>query len=73
MAYLLRNDILNDIEDLRAELVYLIPRPEESDNDLIVYANAASAAMQKYLQIVSPTELRLAEELLSKQDGKSEQ
>ena len=64
LAYLLKNEILSNVEDLRAELEYLIPRPEESDTDARTYAVAADTAMQRYLQqIVPPSELEIAQAL----------
>ena len=66
LAYLLRNEILTDIEDMRAELEYLIKNPDESDVDLKSLAASATNAMQRYLEVVPPNELQLAQELLVK-------
>jgi hypothetical protein len=72
LAYLLRNEILGNVEDLRAELAYLVKVVQDDNNeakteamdDARLYASQANNAMQRYLQIVSPKELRAAEELL---------
>ena len=53
------------MEDLQAELDYLMKHPEESDEDLRSYARNAANAMQRYLEVVPPNELRLANELLA--------
>jgi len=59
---------LTNIEDLQAELEYLMAHPEDdSDEDLQRYATAASDAMQRYLEVVPPKELQEANELLKKQ------
>jgi len=65
LAYLLRNEILTNIEDLQAEFPYLIQHPEESDEDLRTYATNASNAMKRYLDVVPPNELKQANELLT--------
>ena len=67
LAYLLRNEILTNIEDLRAELDYLMAHPEESDEDLKGYAAAATNAMKRYIEVVPPSELKQANELLKQQ------
>jgi predicted RNA-binding Zn ribbon-like protein len=74
MAYLLRNEILDSINDLRAELQYqILTRTEknqpndhteddnDNDDDVSRYAQAAYAAMQRYMEIIPPTEIRRAE------------
>lgn len=69
IAYLLRNDILTNVESLQAEVTYLIKEqkkissgeqtgPLETD-DLYEYANTASVSMKKYLDLVPPAELEL--------------
>lgn len=60
MAYLLRNDILSNLEDLLAELVYLEKSKEGDTADAQAMALAATTAMQKYLSLVPPTELEQA-------------
>jgi len=51
---------------MQAELQYLTSHPEESDGDLKTYATAASNAMQRYLEVVPPNELKQANELMAK-------
>jgi len=68
MAYLLRNDVLTNVEALRAEVDYLVGHPEEQGDtdDLYGYANGAAAGMQQYLdEIVPPEQLKRAEEILA--------
>jgi hypothetical protein len=78
LAYLLRNDILGNVQDLRAELAYLRTLDPwsassssatddeyaSSRQDARRYARQAQAALQQYLQIVSPSELQRAQDLL---------
>jgi hypothetical protein len=77
MAYLLRNEILDNINDLRAELQYqILTRTEKNqsndhteddndndddDDDVSRYAQAAYTAMQRYMEIIPPTEIQRAE------------
>lgn len=65
LAYLLRNEILTNIENLQAELEYIVKNPEESTADLLLYAKSANTAMERYLEVVPPNELRQAKALLS--------
>ena len=65
LAYLLRNEILTNIEDMRAELEYLSRHRDESDEDLQRLATAAANAMQRYLAVVPPRELEQARALLA--------
>ena len=58
---------MTNIEDLQAELEYLMAHPEDDSEDLQRYATAASDAMQRYLEVVPPKELQQANELLKKQ------
>lgn len=65
LAYLLRNDVLTNIENLRAELEYLLKNGETTEtNDLFQYADVATSAMKKYLAIVPPNELAEAKKAL---------
>jgi hypothetical protein len=68
LAYLMRNDLLNEIDSLKAELGYIIKNPtDNSTDDLIEYASKACIAMKRYLEEVVPTqELNKAEELVGK-------
>lgn len=68
IAYLLRNDILTNMENLRAELEFLIKTPEEENEsveDLYTYTDIVTSAMKKYLAIVPPNELKVAQEALA--------
>lgn len=66
LAYLLRNDVLTNIENLRAELEYLLKNGITNETeDLFTYADVATSAMKKYLAIVPPSELSEAQKALS--------
>jgi hypothetical protein len=65
IAYLLRNDVLTNVEALTAEVEYLLKTPEEGPEDLFTYADIASSAMKKYLAIVPPNELEAAQKMLA--------
>jgi hypothetical protein len=65
LAYLLRNEILTNIEDMVAELDYLVKNPTESPEDLQSMIRTACNAMQRYLAVVPPKELEQAQKLLS--------
>jgi len=65
IAYLLRNDILTNMENLKAELEYLIKSGENEMEDLYLYSDICTSAMKKYLAQVPPNELREAERSLS--------
>jgi hypothetical protein len=66
LAYLLRNDALTNIENLRAELEYLLKNNITNETeDLFTYADLATSAMKKYLAIVPPNELAEAQKALS--------
>lgn len=61
LAYLLRNDVLTNIENLRSELEYLLKNPSETDfEDLFSFADRCTNAMKRYLEIVPPQELEQA-------------
>jgi hypothetical protein len=64
LAYLLRNDVLTNVENLRAELEYLIKSGETLTEDLYSYADTAAGAMKKYLAIVPRNELQEAQQIL---------
>lgn len=75
IAYLLRNDILTNVEYLQAEVAYLIKlqskvangdnsEPIETD-DMFDYSKKANEAMVKYLELVPPGELKICRTLLS--------
>jgi hypothetical protein len=61
LAYLLRNDILNNIQNLQAELDDLLtPTTTDDNEDLVLYAKACKTAMDKYLTLVPPNEMKQA-------------
>jgi hypothetical protein len=66
LAYLLRNDVLTNVESLKAELEYLLKENlfDETD-DLYQYADVAVGAMAKYLAVVPPNELDEAKHILA--------
>jgi hypothetical protein len=69
LAYLLRNEILTSVQDLKAELAYHDQHPddEESQRDLVAFITAANTAMNQYLALVPTQELARAQELLRQQ------
>lgn len=69
IAYLLRNDVLTNMENLRAELEYLIKSGENETEDLYSYADICTSAMKKYLANVPPKELKEAQRILSEQSS----
>ncbi|VEU43034.1 unnamed protein product [Pseudo-nitzschia multistriata] len=69
IAYLLRNDVLTNMENLRAELEYLIKSEENEIEDLYSYADICTSAMKKYLAQVPPQQLKEAERLLSSEQS----
>ena len=69
IAYLLRNDVLTNMENLRAELEYLIKSDENETEDLYSYADICTSAMKKYLAIVPPNELKEAQKVLSSEQS----
>ena len=67
LAYLLRNDILTNVEDMQAELDYLMKTPDESTEDLKSMIRNTRDAMKRYLSVVPPNELEKARDLLQKE------
>lgn len=67
LAYLLRNEMLTSVEDMQAELDYLLKTPEESTDDLKTMIRTARNAMGRYLSVVPPNELQKAQDLLQQQ------
>lgn len=66
IAYLLRNDVLTNVEALQAELEYLLKQNDTSETtDLYQYADVAVNAMAEYLAIVPPNELAEARRILA--------
>eukprot|EP00977_Amphora_coffeiformis_P019050 scaffold6886_cov164-Amphora_coffeaeformis.AAC.8 len=64
LAYLMRNDILTNVEDMQAELDYLMKTPDEPTDDLKGMIRNACDAMKRYLSIVPPNELQKARDFL---------
>ena len=65
LAYLLRNDLLNNIQNLQAELDYLlVPTTTDDTEDLVLYVKACKTAMDKYLTLVPPNEMKQAMEIM---------
>jgi hypothetical protein len=70
IAYLLRNDILTNIENLQAEVAYLLKEEKagnpinrsEDVEDLFMYVQVAKTGMEKYLDLVPPLELKQGRE-----------
>ena len=68
IAYLLRNDILTNIEDMRAEVKFLLKELEKNGVDEAVNEldeiyglnKMANEAIKKYLDLVPPNELKSA-------------
>lgn len=64
LAYLLRNEILDNLDNLRAELQYQLhpgqspPLLDNDDDEVRQLITAAYTAMQKYLDIIPPNELQ---------------
>uniref|UniRef100_A0A7S2IB95 Uncharacterized protein n=1 Tax=Helicotheca tamesis TaxID=374047 RepID=A0A7S2IB95_9STRA len=75
IAYLLRNDVLTNVEALQAEITYLIKQKKNIEagteegpletEDLYVYAQTAVDGMKKYLELVPPGELKMGRELFA--------
>lgn len=70
IAYLLRNDILTNVENLRAEVDYLLKDSTSAEEkaqteDLFSYAKICDEAMKKYLELVPPNEIEVAKELIA--------
>jgi hypothetical protein len=69
IAYLLRNEVLTNLDNLQAEVAYLI-KEEKAGNvletdDLYNYIRACTDGMERYLELVPPGELKLAKEILA--------
>ena len=68
IAYLIRNDILTNLENLQAEIEYLIKERKVGNalevEDLYLYADTCKSGMKKYLELVPPTEIKIANEII---------
>jgi hypothetical protein len=69
IAYLLRNDILTTVEDMRAEVLYLLKELSTEKNslddvlggsDIYEMCKLANEGIKKYLDLVPPKELEVA-------------
>ncbi len=70
LAYLLRNDVLTNIENLRAELEYLIKTGKTAElDDLFSYADVVTSSMKRYLTIVPPNELTEAQRIMNSKEA----
>jgi hypothetical protein len=69
IAYLLRNEILTNLEALQAELEYLLKNNEVDTEDLYKYSSQANTAMKDYLSNVSPDEIKRAKALIASGGG----
>lgn len=69
IAYLIRNDVLTNVENLQAEIAYLIKEMKASNaletEDLYVYSILCKDGMVKYMELVPPAELKIAQEILA--------
>ena len=66
LAYLQRNEILTNIENLRAELEYVTKSGDEEDiEDLYKYSDSTVKAMKKYLALVPPKQMEEAMDILA--------
>lgn len=67
ISYLLRNEILTNIENLQAEVTYLIKEKKLlhslETEDLFTYSKTSKDALTRYMQLVPPDELAKAQEL----------
>lgn len=69
IAYLIRNDVLTNLENLQAEVAYMIKEkglgnPLEFE-DLFLYSDLCKKGMVKYLELVPPGELQIAKDLMN--------
>ena len=69
LAYLMRNEILTNVEDMRAEVSFLLKNTDESTEELLKLSNNALAAIRKYLEVVPPAELVEARNALKAQSS----
>ena len=69
VAYLLRNDVLTNLEDLRSEVAYQLKVRKENEvesidaSDLMEYGSKCYNAMLEYIALVPPEELKMAREM----------
>ena len=66
IAYLIRNDILTNLENLQAEVAYLLKTKEFGETeDLYLYSKLCVEGMDKYLALVPPPEVTMAKQILA--------
>jgi len=69
IAYLLRNDVLTNLEALQAEVIYVMKQQKGGEpletEDLYLYAQSCVDGMTKYLELVPPGELKMGRELMA--------
>lgn len=69
IAYLLRNEILTNVENLQAEVPYLIKESKSGNpietEDLYQYINICRDGMLKYIELVPPGELKMAQDIIA--------
>ena len=69
IAYLLRNDVLTNIENLQAEVTFLIKEQKAGNtlevDDLYTYTSVAKDGMSKYIDLVPPQEVKAAKEIIA--------
>lgn len=69
IAYLIRNDILTNLENLQAEVIYLLKEKKARNpldtSDLFEYSKLCADGMQKYIELVSPMEIEMATKLIN--------
>lgn len=65
IAYMQRNEILTNLEDMQAEVAYLLKEQSTDTQDLLQMANKAQTAMKEYLAVVPPNELDEAQKLIA--------
>lgn len=69
IAYLIRNDILTNLENLQAEVAYLIKTKEFGEtDDLYSYSNLCVDGLDKYLALVPPPEVAMAKRILAEKN-----
>lgn len=68
LAYLLRNEVLTSIDELRTEIADLLEDQEKNESkiaidysDVIEYGKKCNDAMNEYLALVPPEELKMAQ------------
>mmetsp|Transcript_17075 Transcript_17075/g.20850 ORF Transcript_17075/g.20850 Transcript_17075/m.20850 type:complete len:295 (-) Transcript_17075:874-1758(-) len=68
IAYLLRNDILTNLENLQAEVEYLLKEMDSGNpletEDLFSYSKIIMSGMEQYIELVPPGEVKLAKEFI---------